>query len=274
MIPKTAHFYWGCKMMPFMRLMTIISFMKHNPDWKVKFYYPETPSIVRSWDSGEHEYVVDCKDYYPLLRSSPVEAIKIDFARLGFKEDISEVYKSDMLRYLLLSTEGGLWSDMDIVYFKSVKVPDADCAVCISSYGHSIGFMMSSPCNNFFNELYHQAKNDLNEKVYQSVGVNMINRHWPTVKSIKDQFNVRVHNLPEGTVYPLNALHIKEIYQSQDYSLLNKDETIGLHWYAGNKLADKVINKTDETNFVLLKNMIGEAFRRSFAKGKYDFGSR
>ena len=47
--------------------------------------------------------------------------IQVDFQIYNFNNDMPEVHKSDFLRLELLSTIGGLWSDMDIIYFKPMN---------------------------------------------------------------------------------------------------------------------------------------------------------
>lgn len=164
-VPKIFHTYWGGDVLSYMRYMTIVSFMRQNPDWRVILWLPAEESIKRTWGSRELNYDVLCDDYLPKLMELPIEKIRVDFRDYGYANTISEVHKSDFLRMHLLGTMGGLWSDMDVLYFKpmtalGVNKPEnanKETYVCISHYGHSAGFLMALPGSRYYIELagYH-----------------------------------------------------------------------------------------------------------------------
>ena len=108
-VPKTLHVYFGGEKLSYARYMTIESFRKMNRDWEIKFYYPKFPHKHKSWGSFEQKYEMDARDYFPVLlkRNQPnISFISLDFEELGVPNDISEVYKSDYLRWYLLSGRG------------------------------------------------------------------------------------------------------------------------------------------------------------------------
>ena len=165
-IPKIAHFYWGNPTLPYLRYLTIYSFYKFNPDWEIRFYYPKYPYTINTWKSKEQRYKFIGKDYYAELRKLPIKIIEFDMKNIGISNDISEVFKSDYLRWFLLATVGGLWSDMDIIYFKPMntlinnkeekKEIDTLISICKEGYRnkfkyhHSIGFMLASADNVYY----------------------------------------------------------------------------------------------------------------------------
>ena len=121
-IPKIAHFYWGNEKLPYLRYLTISSFCKYNPDWKVRFYYPKYRQTKKTWNSKEHKYeIIVKKDYTEELKKLPITFVEIDFESLDLSNDLTEVHKSDYLRWFLLANVGGLWSDMDIIYIDSMN---------------------------------------------------------------------------------------------------------------------------------------------------------
>ena len=255
-IPKVLHVYFGGEKLSYARYMTIESFRKMNPDWEIKFYYPKFPHIHKSWNSFEQKYEVDAHDYFPvLLRGNKrnVSYIALDFEELGVPNNISEVYKSDYLRWYLLSTEGGLWSDMDIVYFKSMNslsfnTPEnahLDTGVCICEYGHSIGFMLASNNNLYYKYLWDRAKYVWNDTNYQCIGSMLSGRFFPTMEAIQKTLpTINAINIPMDAVYAYDALHIPHIYKDGDMSRFTND-SIGLHWYAGHNFAGDFLKVTN-----------------------------
>lgn len=275
-IPKVAHFYWGEICLPFLRYMTIKSFYEMNKDWTIKYYFPEYRFKGKSWPTHEQKYDIDSEDYIDKLKALPIQFIGVDFEDIGFKNDVSEVFKSDYLRLYLLSTEGGLWSDMDILYFKPMcDLPFntsmgsiVNSIVCISNYGHSIGFMMSSTNNSYYSKLFSLAKNYYKSDNYQSIGVVMLNKEFPTFESILRAFpDIMVGNLAMDVVYAYDASMIEKIFTTSDTSRFT-DKSIGIHWYAGHPLAGEAINSMTEHNFEIYDNIISMKLREVCKNGK------
>ena len=122
-VPKIAHFYWGGGKLLYMRYLSIKTFIKYNPDWQVIFWYPKEPFTGRSWYTDMYPAKIReeiCKDYLPEVMkiTSPMA---VDFKSLGARKNLAEVHKNDFIRVNAMYLYGGLWSDMDIIYFKSVN---------------------------------------------------------------------------------------------------------------------------------------------------------
>jgi len=271
-IPKVAHFYWGEEILPFLRYLTVLSFHKFNSDWKIKFYVPLFPTKTKTWTTNEQKYQLTGANYFSKLKKMGVEIITVDMRALGVNNNISEVHKSDFLRWYLLAIEGGLWSDMDIIYFESmnqIKINredynQTDTVVCIGKdYGHSIGFMLSSPKNRYFDYLFAEARKKFNSSHYQSIGVKLLNKEFSSIESINKRFPVLFpKNISESTVYPYNATKINEIYTEPNLCRITKN-TIGLHWYAGHPLAGKMVNKVCEENWQEFDKVIGLCMKKA-----------
>jgi hypothetical protein len=239
MIPKIAHFYWGEKTLPYMRYLTIASFLRYNPGWRVKLYTPTIGSSLRTWPTHEHQYELNVKDYYDMLPIA-VERCKVDLNDIGGSNNWSEVHKSDYLRWYLLSTEGGLWSDMDIVYLAPAPgIPKSRAndgtGVCINpAYGHSVGFLVASKLNPFYTDVFRLARLSYKAEAYQCLGADLLNREYHRLNAIQQQFS-GVFNIHMDMVYPYDATRIFEIYGDGDPVLPTMN--IGIHWYAGHGLA-------------------------------------
>lgn len=264
-VPKIMHVYWSGGTLPYLRMLTVKSFIYHNPDWKVVLYTPQIPSVIRTWDSRELNYPLQCEDCTSALMALPIEKQEVDFSRFGFSNNISEVHKSDFLRLFLLSEVGGLWSDMDVLYFKpmtalAVNTPhnsDKDTFVCISHYGHSAGFLMSAKGSKFYALVTDMAKRHYDPKQYQCMGATMFNEHLHKFEQIK-QISPSV-NIDMDAVYAHDAMHIKDILDGTPARFTPK--SIGIHWYAGHPLWGEFMRDTDGGKINLQDNIIGNILK-------------
>lgn len=247
--PKIAHFYWGGDIMSYMRYMTIVSFMRHNPDWRMILWMPKYPSVKRTWNTRELNYDVECDDFLPRLLDLPIQKEYVDFKDFGFDNDTSEVHKSDFLRLHLLATMGGLWSDMDILYFKPMAAlgvnwrgnKSKDTFVCIGPYKHSAGFLMSAPGSKYFHQLVKLAEKRYPPTVYQGIGCDMFNQFFPTIHHVNNVSPAA--NIDMTAVYEHNALHIPDILNGSPAHFT--EGSIGIHWYAGHPLWGPFIKNTN-----------------------------
>jgi len=280
-IPKKAHFYWGNSVLPYLRYLTLLSFHKYNPDWEINLYIPPKQYTGAFLDT-QRSFNFIGRDYFPNLKRISKINIKImNFKFIeekckGLEKDYlsrAEVYKSDFLRWYLLSTVGGLWSDMDIMYFKSMNDmeinnsynKDIDNVISLHpKYKHSVGFMLSAPNNSYYDYILEKAKIKFNPKHYQSIGVTLLNPEFPTVESIQKKFPyIKTINLPIKTVYAYDALIIPTIYNSNNLNLYNKF-SIGLHWYAGHSLAKKYTNEINHMNYSNYNNLLCKTIRKIY----------
>lgn len=248
-IPKIAYFYWGGKVLPYLRYLSVYSFKKYNPDWKIKLYVPEKAYGKMSWTSNEQKYTVETNDAFDLLKDVDIEIVP-------HNNEISEVIKSDLLRWHLLSVYGGLWSDMDIIYFKPVSAAFSendkyDTYVCWSKEQklHSIGFLMSAPGSETYALVNQLSKERFNPKNYQSVGNSLLH------EVVGDRVNIgSVANIPMHVVYPVTRIDTICNRHYSEVLPLFSDSTIGLHWYAGHHMLEKYVN---EIGTVKHENIIG-----------------
>jgi len=261
-IPKILHLYWGGGVMPYIRYLTIKSFMDHNPDWKIMLSYPKYPNRNITWITGEQNNNLQCDDYFHKALELPIEKIEVNFEDYGVNNNISEVHKSDFIRLSRLSTIGGLWSDMDIIYFKpmsslyfnTIENSKIETVYCNHIYGHSIGFLMGSENNKFFSRLMALTFVEFNPHQYQSIGSLTYNKYYPTFESINNI--TPAINMSMDVVYSYNAGDIPSII----YDNKNKftEDSIGIHWYAGDPRWTDFINKTNGGLINLPKSIIGK----------------
>jgi hypothetical protein len=265
-VPKILHVYWGCGKLPYLRYLTVASFRKFNPDWQVWLWRPKYSSRVVTWNTQELNYRSTWDDWTGMLLSLDIEKIEVDFTEYGLSNNISEVHKSDFIRYYFLGKYGGVYSDMDIVYFRPITYLEVnkkgnknkETFVCISSYGHSNGFFMAAEGSQFFKTMFELAKR-IDLRKYQSNGPDLCNATYPTIESIEKIS--RVENIGMEAVYYYDGQHINHIYQQNN--LVFGEHSIGCHWYAGSPYAGKFLNETNGGLKNLSKNIISQLCRIS-----------
>jgi hypothetical protein len=240
--------------------MTVKSFIDYNPDWQVIFWYPKFPYAVITWPSSELNYQSNWQDYLPELLKLPIIKKEVDFKDFGLSNEISEVHKSDFLRYYFLSVYGGVYSDMDILYFRPITNLDVnkrvnrnkETFVCFSHYGHSNGFFMSAIGSRFFKAML-ALTDKCDFRKYQGMGPDLCNDYFPTLESIADISPVR--NIGMEAVYYYDGQHVHSIYT--DKNLNFPSSTIGLHWYAGSYLSGLFLRNTNGGLNNLPDNILG-----------------
>lgn len=251
-IPKIAFFYWGGESLPYLRYLTLYSFRKYNPDWRMILYVPKEVQLGLSWTSSEHKRInIKQKDYSSRLDKLNLEIKVLDMTDFDLPNDISEVHKSDFIRWYLLDSFGGLWSDMDILYFKpisSILKKNMSNYVCYFSYYWSIGFMLSSANNLYNRNIFSEAKKSFNPNQYQSLGSLLVKKNYKDFNdAVEKHPDLNFYNLSMNVVYPIVSSRIGLVYEKNNLDLLSNKNTIGLHWYAGAKSSSWYVNNIEST---------------------------
>lgn len=266
MIPRICHFYWGARVMPYIRYMTIKSFVKYNKQWTIKLYTPSVLSDRYNWPGTENKWQLTTRDYSDRLKDLGITHEIIDFETIGISNELPEVTKSDFLRLHLLSTVGGVWSDMDIVYFKPVESTfnldnHFSTYLCYNPmpWGgvkfHSIGFIMASYNNPTFRKLCIESHSSINNYDYQAIGS-------PFYERFVNMSDHDVYNMPYHVVYPIHPFdHIWRIKASETIDRIQPD-TIGVHWYAGYKTSGEFQNLLTEDNYKNYDNIVTHYLRQ------------
>jgi hypothetical protein len=185
-----------------------------------------------------------CKDYFPEVLKLNVIRNEVDFKALGASRNMAEVHKNDYVRVSALYLYGGLWSDMDIIYFKpvselSVNVSenkDKEVFVCIADYGHSTGLNMATPESDYFRILQENLNREYHPQGYQCWGPDMWNKYFKTIKHIKNGVDIGME-----AVYSHNCHQVRELFGTVPRFT---EQSIGCHWYGGNEVWPDFFNKT------------------------------
>lgn len=264
-IPKKMHFYWEGEEFSYLHYLSVKSFVEHNPDWECIIHTNKetVESFDIPWNTGEQSTKYTGKNYFSKLQNLKISLREVDFPTLGIPSDVHPVFKSDLLRWHLLGTEGGGWSDSDIIYTKPLAALesqlniDMDCCVCIAniptSMGswtvdikhHIIGFYLASENNKFFADI--AAKSQLVSTLdYQMFGNRMLEHYYPTMESIRETFpDMVIENLNREALYSYLWFETKLLF-SELSDKHNQEHIIGVHWYNGANDARDFINTFDE----------------------------
>ena len=234
--------------------MTAVSFARLNPDWKIKVHCSLSPCKEESWLSFEQKnsQYKGCDYFNKLSDISNLKIIPWDFNTIGITNNISEVFKSDIIRLHLLATEGGIWSDFDVYFFSSISALDCNTVenknkntiLCFQNGYHSIGFLGSSGNNKYFDELFQKSKISLDKNKYQSIGRDLFRVQFSEV------FN-DVINLDFENVYPVPWDKLDLIWGNSRFQW--PSNTIGVHWFAGSPVTAQIENEVDRSNLFKYK---------------------
>jgi Glycosyltransferase sugar-binding region containing DXD motif len=244
MTPKILHLYWGKnRPLSYLRYLTVKTFISLNPVWQVKLWVPT--SINKEyipWKTGEQIEGYNGKDYLVDL-----EVCLINMSIIGIPDDLPEVHKADLFRWYILGKEGGVWSDMDILYVRSIteRLIQSWTGSTICKYAidedrkrefTAIGFMISSDEKgmSFFSRLFRFGLSKIPQKKYQAFGALLFDEFIAIGGDVEGIVSYFDPNL----VYPYHDDENIVKYFKPSY-LSYSEETIGLHWYAGNPISGK-----------------------------------
>jgi len=267
-IPTTAHFYWGGEKLSYLRYLSVKSFRSLNPGWKIKIHKPIIlGTSVPTWSGSEQIPLSYEEDYTDYLIQLDVEIVEHDFTP-EFDNNAHEVHKSDFLRWKILSTEGGLWSDFDILYKLSMnnlkenvmsnhEIDTILCPYKSKGYCHAIGFLLSSANNKFYKFISEQAKKNFDQNYYQSIGATLLNKtEFQNVDSLNSIFiDNKFQFADEKCVYSILYSSINDFFcelRSDLIEKINDSDIIGFHWYAGHRISgnfERQLTSMNSDNF-------------------------
>lgn len=244
-IPKIAHFFWDNRPMSFLRWLSLQSFSVFNPDWQLKLHM--TPdSVSPNWRQANNK---DQQSEDSDQRGHLGEIARLEIINEPSFHDLHGVQQSDILRNKYLFEDGGLWSDIDILYFNSMskilcniqQYADHDMGLCVPRGWFPIAFMMAKSGAPFFQAVYeHQME--------------ILAKHGGHGEYQKFGTRVYGYSLDRGG-FPFFPIAREEVYQcdwrghaSIFAGMVNMDLGVGIHWYGGSHsavIAEKQILRTN-----------------------------
>ena len=237
---KLLHLFWGrSRPLSWLRLQTVVSFARLNPDWHIKVWYRDAEPKKPYWRTGEQSKPYNGRDYFDALPAN-VERCKPDFDLA-----LPDVPFSDYLRWRVLGEEGGFWSDFDIVYIRPMDLIGNPTGPFLIQYPCGvwpIGFLGAPDELGqwFFAQLEKLALQRIGTADYQGLGCILLER-W-----VKMQRKTAAQ--PQQWVYPEYRLKQAEraFFAPVDYKPAK--EFIGMHWFAGAAFASEFESSIDPDN--------------------------
>ena len=268
-IPKIANFYWGNQKMSFLRFLTIFSFVKYNPDWEIVLYtspinnkeFEFRKTDFHSYDAIDYK---NEKDYRQMLPKK-IKIIEFDFKNYSFiYNDLSEAHKSDIIGWEVLSSTGGIWIDMDVIFIKSLKdsclnFKENDTFICFDERILNlknmnpctpIGFLCASQNNELYKRILEKCRNNYLIYNYQCLGAELMSDVLKNIQETRLKFpNLKIQTIDPKLIYKNTYLEIEKIFKIDCFSDYINDNAIGIHWYGGHELSCQYNNFYDHTNY-------------------------
>lgn len=251
---KRVELFWGPTPLSFLRFLTVKSLCVLNPNWEVRLTHSRSALANKPWvEHNRQDFeAYEGENYWS----------KLDFPNLKIVEErgdkeICPSHQSNFFKWGKLATENCVYSDMDILYVRPLDEIYPLMNSCHMSINHngeyfSHGFMSSKGGNPFFEGLYKFLLQRFQPKIYQGAGSNMIYAYLGVVPALgllalEDRFpQITIWNFPNETVYPWLSQMIPAYFQELHKEL--PEGCVGLHWYAGSPLAQRMNREiTQET---------------------------
>jgi hypothetical protein len=237
-----------------------------NPDWKINLHFHQAPSLSKTWLNEEKQ---DCfnftgKNYFDRLEGLSINIVQPKLPDISI-EHLHPPALSDLVSWNILANHGGFYSDMDILYVRpmSVLMPTLDSAsfaYCFFETWFSIGFLGSkSPCR-FYSKVLSLACSKANTLWYESAGCQAIAEAAGSVenKSAVDSLiqgrYPHAFNIPKNVVYPWDFRYLADLFVECHQEL--PAETLGIHWYGGSAMAQKLNNEVTDENVTEFSNTL------------------
>jgi len=283
--------------MSWMRYMTLKSFRMFNPEWEMTLYISDCKSNIKTWPTPETQdyHYFKGVNYMPQIKDLNIKIEHWDFDNnsilpVANNPSMGASHKSNFLKWEKLSTQGGIYSDMDIIYFKPMDafyeaLKDYNTAICQTQY-LSIGLLASSGNNDFFKDIFLNGIDRYKQGEYQSAGVsniydlyNKIEEREEIIKTVKGKHphlklydisigcgqsaildiakgkypSLNFYNIPFNLIYPFDSTQVKDAFNVNLSIEDLPEETIGYHWYAGHPITQNFNNLLTEGTY---KNII------------------
>jgi len=244
--PKILHTYWDGSNMSFLHYTTFLSFIKYHPDWTIIVHQPLFRTDEKTWKTNENKIEYTGENYFHKLSThSQINFNIVDFNELGFFNAVSEIIKSDFLRYYMLYTFGGVWADTDIIFIKNIElIINTKKQNIVVKYNdeenrdsvYSIGFLCARKESLLFKMLLQKCKQYYNPKSYQSIGSPLLSLILQKNPNIKDNCLV----LTQNSYLPISYHNLDELYtKTVDIPM----DSFGIHWYNGHEKSKNYQNQ-------------------------------
>lgn len=254
-IPKIAFSFWEGPQFTYLHFLTIKSIKKFNPDFEIIVYHSisKAENECVPWKSDEHG--IEYKNIYCFDKIRELEGIRIidiDFHKeFNYPDNISYIFKSDIIRLYKLYEHGGIYFDMDILYIK--PFPDS----ILDLHPNNLALFEYAPTNIYMNGFLTSHKNSPILKYFLKKAYHILHRkteiEYQTygmilltpIKKIK-KLNNCIKIIDHDTLFPYKWVDLDKLFNT-NIDLL-KENTFGIHWFNGTPITREFIKQLDFDN--------------------------
>lgn len=253
-IPKICHLIWTKSPMSLLQLFTVMTFHKYNPDWKIIVHLIEQHPSQLGRNTYASEYTGP--NYFKnliALEYVHVELVDLDKAKIG--RDKHGILVSDILRLQILYERGGVYSDFDMLWLRSMDDwSNIECAgnpfdfettVCLYEEGrarfYNGSIIISEPNGPFLKRLMDEQILLRPPYSHQAFNTDLLNRLFPRSEGLQEQYP-RTLSIAYKTFYPYSILNLSKLYVMNDLEPLSK-QVMGVHWFNGHDLSQLYIRR-------------------------------
>lgn len=256
-IPKIAFTFWEGTEFSFLHFLTFITFLQHNPEFKIKIYRSSNPDELQhnQWSTMEHSGSITNNligiGQLPELYQN-IEIITCDIHKelnIPSTTKLSIIDKANAIRLLKMYEHGGIWVDCDILFIN--KVPDNylslktnNIGICNLNSTYQTEFLIAHKNNAIIKYLLQYLQKGLQENTQsnyldysKSLFTKYIHHH------ILEKYITYIH--PE-CIHSYVPENIHELLQSN--TIKNDNNTIGFHWYNSQSCIKQYISNLVLTN--------------------------
>ncbi len=242
-IPKIVHFYWATDTLPWIRYLSLKTFRQLNPDWEMILWKKEVltrvddPAISDGSCPPKPEGYVD---WWPEVEKLGVKISILDVEKqfnfdMSYYKDCSvkDVHFSDFAYMGLLYEYGGLWVNMDMLFYKPIEqgvynIPENNNFEVMGLQGVFNNFILAKHKANFMKDLFNLSVSVNHDEVQRNFSAT-----GPiTWEQNKNSSSYR-HTLLE---LPLSITEYKwddtEYYRKGEIGEF-PNEVVAIHWHGG-----------------------------------------
>jgi hypothetical protein len=251
--------------------MTLYSFRKMNPDWEMVLCLSQNNTCIEKWSTPESQDFLNYKgnDYLDRLSELNINIETVEFPSAFNAVITSPVHESDLYRYYKLYSAGGFYSDMDVLYFRSMGDIYNEITICeantvlYTQFDHTaIGFLGAEKDNVFYKDLMMSALDTKDVSGYQSYGADLIYNflgEYDIRDVVGDRYSeLVVFVIPIYLIYQYNSKMIQYAFSNSLGVEAFNSRSIGYHWYAGSEIAQKFNNVLTEDNYTNYRTTFSE----------------
>jgi len=263
MLRKRMHFYWGNRTMSFLRYMSLHSFSKLNPDWETVLIRRRNPFVPKhhAWNEKPDFLYFKGMDHSKMLGNLDIDIVYLEDKYPDMaKMEIPELHMGDLVQWCVMSEDGGVFSDTDVLFFRPLdhkRFRSVDVGLVQFLGNPKPGyipttFMLGQP-NGFFRRMYDDTMDHGDHISWEGYGEEMIGGSFGSVIAVQRSFpDLNVVRLPSRIVFPFaetEKMFVEYANLMFYQNIKMPKESVGIHWYGSGTIAQHFNNEITRDNY-------------------------